>query len=156
MEGYLPVGQLRYNANLALTKPIEAHIPLVAIPSRKNTGLVEQLFGIPSLASEDINLELRSEGTEYDPGSEDANQHLRVALPYIYALRLDRNLDDEGREQRLLRNAVLARVFGLRTVAAILPGGMAAEIILAKPGDRIVVGSTLISGGRYARTVSVP
>jgi hypothetical protein len=148
-EGYLPVAQLRYNANLTKTKAIEAHIPLVAMPRRMNTGLIRQLFGIPWLTSQEISLQLRPEGTEYDPGSEDANLHLRVALPYIYALRLARNLDEQGRELSLLRRAVL-RVCARAHVAAILPGGTAEDIILTQPGERIVVDSTLIMTGEYS------
>ena len=59
-ESYLPVNQLRYNANLTITRAIENHIPLVDIPRRKNTSLVKQLFGIPSLTSAEIQLELVS------------------------------------------------------------------------------------------------
>ena len=82
-EGYLPVSELRYNANLTITKAIEAHIALVDIPMRMNTVLVKQLFGIASLTSEEIQLNLLPDGTEYDPASEDANQHLRLAMPCI-------------------------------------------------------------------------
>jgi hypothetical protein len=148
VDGYLPVGLLRYNANLTVTKAIEAHIPLVAIPRRMNTVLINQLFGISSLTSEEISLRLLSEGTEYDPGSEDAYQHLRLALPYIYALRLARNLDDRGRELGLLRNAVL-RVCSRAKVAAVLPGGLREEIILTQVGERIVVDSSLVTVGEY-------
>jgi hypothetical protein len=148
VDQYLPVGLLRYNANLTVTKAIEAHIPLVAIPRRMNTALIKQLFGISSLSSEEINLRLLSEGTEYDPGSEDANQHLRSALPYIYALRLARNLDDRGRELSLLRKAVL-RVCARAAIAAILPGGGREEITLTQVDERIVVDSTLIIIGEY-------
>jgi len=147
-EGYLPVSQLRYNANLTVTKPIEAHIALVSIPRRMNTALVKELFGIAALTSEEIKLELMSEGTEYDVGSEDANEHLRSALPYIYALRLARNLDERGREQALLRRAVL-RVCKSAQIAATLPGGGTERIVLAEPGERIVVDTTLVFVGEY-------
>lgn len=148
VERYLPVGQLRFNANLAITKVIEAHIPLVELPSRKNIGLINQLFGIQSLTSQEIILRLRPEGTEYDPMSEDANQHFHLAIPYIYALRLARNLDDRGREQSLLRKAIL-RVCSRAQVTVILPGGEEQEITLTQPGERIVVDSTLIMLGEY-------
>ena len=42
-EGYLPISELRYNANLTITKAIEAHISLVGIPMRMNTVLVKHL-----------------------------------------------------------------------------------------------------------------
>lgn len=142
-DAYLPVGQLRYNANLTVTKAIESHIPLVDIPRRKNTVLVKQLFGIPPLSPEEITVTLLADGTEYDPASEDANLHLRTAIPYIYALRLSRNLDDRGVELNLLRKAVL-RVCTRAHVSAQLPSGDTEDIVLVNPGDRIVVDSTLV------------
>jgi hypothetical protein len=147
-DRYLPVGELRYNASLTVTKAIEEHIPLVAIPRRMNTVHIKNLFGISPLASEEIRLDIRDDGTTYDAGSEDANQHLRVALPFIYALRLDKNLDDRGRELGLLRKAVL-RVCSHAEVTATLPGGRVEEISLEQPGERLVVGSTLLVVGEY-------
>jgi hypothetical protein len=147
-EGYLPTSDLRYNANLTVTKAIEAHIALVDIPMRMNTVLVKQLFGIASLTSEEIRLELLANGTEYDPSSEDANQHLRLAMPFIYALRLAGNLDDNGRELNLLKKAVL-RVCGRARVLATLPEDTSEEILLTQPGEGIVIDTTLIVIGEY-------
>jgi len=147
-EGYLPISELRYNSNLTITKAIEAHISLVDIPMRMNTVLVKQLFGIVSLTSQEIQLKLLSDGTEYDTGSEDANQHLRVAMPYIYALRLADNLDDRGRELNLLKKAMLRVCTRARIVAA-LPGDMTDEIVLSQPGEGIVVDMTLVMIGEY-------
>ncbi len=152
-EGYLPIAELRYNANLTITKAIEAHISLVGIPMRMNTVLIKQLFGIASLTSAEIQLALLSEGTEYDPGSEDANQHLRVAMPYIYALRLADNLDDRGREISLLKRALL-RVCTRARVVASLPGNTAEEIVLTQAGDGIVVDTTLVMIGEYRASSS--
>ncbi|HEX8520905.1 MAG TPA: DUF3883 domain-containing protein [Tepidisphaeraceae bacterium] len=152
-EGYLPIFELRYNANLTITKAIEQHISLVDIPMRMNTGLVKQLFGIDSLTSKEIQLRLLSDGTEYDPGSEDANQHLRVAMPCIYALRLADNLDDRGREMNLLKNAIL-RVCSRARVVAALPGGKTEEIVLGQPGEGIVVETTLVMIGEYRENSS--
>ncbi|MDO8750862.1 MAG: DUF3883 domain-containing protein [Dehalococcoidia bacterium] len=145
---YLPIGQLRYNANLTITRMIEAHIPLVDIPARKNTLLVKQLFGIAPLTSEDIQVDLVSEETDYDPGSEDANRRLRLAIPYVYALRLARNMDAGGRELNLLRNAVL-RVCRRAQVAAKLPTGATEIINLEDPGAHIVIDTSLVVIGEY-------
>ena len=147
-NSYLPVSQLRYNASLTVTKAIETHIPLVDIPRRKNTSLVKQLFGITSLTSEEIQLELVPEETEYDPGSEDANQHLRLAIPFIYALRLARTLDERGRELNLLRKGAL-RVCTRAQVSAKLPGGVSEAVILKETGERIVVDTSLVVVGEY-------
>lgn len=148
MDSYLPVNQLRYNANLTVTKAIEAHVPLVDIPRRKNTSLVKQLFGITSLTSEEIQLELVPEETEYDPGSEYANQHLRTAIPYIYALRLARAPYERGRERNLLRKAAL-RVCTRAQVLAKLPGETIETVILNEAGERIVIDTSLIVVGEY-------
>jgi hypothetical protein len=150
---YLSVSQLRYNANLAVSRVIEEHIPLVDIPQRMNTTFVKELFGIAALTSEEIQLSLLDAGTEYDPGSEDANQHLRIAIPYIYALRLARNLDDRGRELNLLRKAVL-RVCIRAQVVAKLPGGNSEEIFLKAAGERIVIDTSLIVVGEYRENAS--
>ena len=147
-EGYLPTSDLRYNANLTITKAIEAHIALVDIPMRMNTGLVKELFGIASLTSKDIRLELLANGTEYDPASEDANQHLRLAMPYIYALRLGDNLDDSGRELNLLKKSVL-RVCVRARILATLPKDKSEEILLTQPGEGIVIDTTLVVIGEY-------
>ncbi len=152
-EGYLPISELRYNANLTITKAIEAHISLVDIPMRMSTVLIKQLFGIASLTSKEIQLKLLPDGTEYDPGSEDANQHLRVAMPCIYALRLADNLDDRGRELSLLKRAML-RVCARARVVASLPGDTAEEIVLAQPGEGIVVDTTLVMIGEYRESSS--
>ena len=152
-EGYLPISELRYNANLTITKDIEAHISLVDIPMKMSTVLVKQLFGISALTSIEIQLKLLSDGTEYDQGSEDANEHLRVAMPFIYALRLADNLDDNGREHSLLKRAIL-RVCTRARVIASLPGDMAEEIVLTQPGDRIVVDTTLVVIGEYQESNS--
>lgn len=152
-EGYIPISGLRYNANLTITKGIEAHISLVDIPMRMNTVLVKQLFGISSLTSDEILLTLLSDGTEYDPGSEDANQHLRVAMPCIYALRLADNLDDRGRELNLLKKATL-RVCSRARVVAALPGDKTEEIVLDRAGEGIVVDTMLVVIGQYQENYS--
>jgi hypothetical protein len=147
-ELYMPVGELRYNANLSLTKVIERHIPLVDIPRRKNTALVEGLFGIQSLTSEEVELVLLTSGTEDDRGSEDAEHHLQMAIPYIYALRLERKLDEGKRELNLLRKAIL-RVCKQAEVSVTLPGGSTEKIVLKDRGERIVIDTTLIVVGDY-------
>jgi hypothetical protein len=147
-ESYLPVRTLRYNASLTITKAIEAHIPLVDISRGKSTKLIEQLFGISSLTAGEIRLTLLATATEYDPGSEDAHQHLRTAIPYIYALRLERNVDENNRVLNLLRKAVL-RVCTQAEVTVNLPDGSIEHIYLKDVGDRILVDTTLILIGEY-------
>lgn len=147
-DAYLPVSRLRYNSNLSVTKAIERHIALVHIPRRKNTQVVRQLFGIAALTSEEISLSLSTEGTEFDPWSEDANSHLKLAIPYIYALRLEDTLDERGKNRTLLTKAIL-RVCTKATVEAKLPGDVVETITLEKAGERIVIGTTLIVVGDY-------
>ncbi|HEV8414148.1 MAG TPA: DUF3883 domain-containing protein [Bryobacteraceae bacterium] len=152
-EGYLPISELRYNANLTITKAIETHIALVDIPMRMNTVLVKQLYGITSLTSEEIQLKLLPDGTEYDTASEDANQHLRLAMPYIYALRLADNLDERGRELNLLKKAVL-RVCVRARILATLPEDKSEEILLTQPREGIVIDTALVVIGEYRENSS--
>jgi hypothetical protein len=153
VEGYLPNSELRYNANQTITKAIETHIALVDLPMRMNTALVKQLYGIASLTSEEIRLNLLTDGTEYDAASEDANQHLRLAMPYIYALRLVDNLDDSGRELNLLKKAVL-RVCVRARILATLPEDKSEEILLTQPGEGIVIDTALVVIGEYRENSS--
>ena len=151
-SSYLPIASLRYNANLAVAKAIETHIPLVAISRGMNTGMVKQLFGISSLTSDEIQVSLVSEGTEYDNGSEVANQHLRDAIPYIYALRLARNMDEKGRELALLGNAKL-RVCSKAQIFLRLPNDVTDKIALNEIGDGIVIDTTLFVINEYAESL---
>jgi hypothetical protein len=145
---YLPVRRLRYNANLTLTTSIEDRIPLVDIPRRKSAAFVRQLFGVPALSPEEIHLEISIEGTEYDPGSEQANRHLQLSIPYIYALRLGQTLDEQGRAANLLRKAVL-RVCNRAQISAVLLGEPPESVVLETPGDRFVIDTSLVVVGEY-------
>jgi len=147
-DSYLPVGRLRYNANLTITKAIEAHIPLVNIPRRMRIPLVKQLFGIVPLTSSEIQLALVPEGTVYDACSEEANQHLRLAMPFIYALRLGHTIDERGHDLGLLRKAVL-RVCSRAQVSAKLPSGTTESVSLTEPGERIAIDTSLLVVGEY-------
>jgi hypothetical protein len=74
-------------------------------------------------------------------------------MPCIYALRLADNLDDRGRELSLLKRAML-RVCARARVVASLPGDTAEEIVLAQPGEGIVVDTTLVMIGEYRESSS--
>jgi hypothetical protein len=145
---YLPVAQLRYNANITVAKEIATYVPLVDIPRRKNTSLVKQLFGITSLTSKDVQLELISAETEYDLGSEDAYRHLQTAIPFIYAIRLSQNLDENGRVANLLKRAVLS-VCSKTTVSAKLPDNVTQVISLNDQGAHIVIDNFLVIVWEY-------
>lgn len=147
---YLPVADLRYNANLSIPQVIEQHLKLAELPKRKSSKLVRDLFGIASLAPKDITLELLSDGTEYDYTSEDANAAFRRALPYVYAIRLGRKIDEDNRERNLLANAEL-RLCTRIAARATLPDGEVQRIELSNRGDRLLLDRSLYVIDRFER-----
>jgi len=147
-ESYIPVQQLRYNANLSVTKPIESYIPLVDIPTRKNSSVIQDIFGVVPLTSKEIDINFVPEGTIYSESSEDANRRLHLAIPYIYALRLADTMDANNRELNLLRKANL-RVCTRVEISAKLPGDINEKITLDESGDSIVIDTGLFIVGEY-------
>jgi hypothetical protein len=147
-ESYIPIQQLRYNANLSVTKPIESYIALVDIPPRKNSSVIQDIFGVVPLTSKEIDINLIPEGTIYSQSSEDANRRLHLAIPYIYALRLFDTMDANSRELNLLRKANL-RVCARLEISAKLPGDINEKITLDESGDSIVIDTGLFIVGEY-------
>lgn len=149
-EQYLPVQTVRYNANITIPPLVERYLKLADIPKRKSTKQVQQLFGVDPLSSTDVRIDVVPEGTEYDPSSEDANAHFRDAVPYIYALRLARKLDEDGRERNQLARARLLLCTRV-CVNAMLPGADVRSIDLTVRGDAILVKDSLYVVGDYDR-----
>lgn len=145
---YLPVREVRYNANITIPDQVERFLKLAVLPRRKGTKTVEQLLGVQALSQDEVQLAVDDAGTKFDPRSEDANAHFRAALPYIYALRLARTLDTEDKERRLLDRAEL-RVCGCVRVVASLPGQSPRSIDISEPGDSILVKGVLYLIGQF-------
>ncbi|MFO0829664.1 MAG: DUF3883 domain-containing protein [Phycisphaerales bacterium] len=141
-SAYLPVLEARYNANLTVPRVIEQHLKIAEFPRRKSTKLVRELFGVEPLATKDIKIALVDEGTEYAPSSEDANVAFRRALPYLYAIRLGKKLDEDNRERNLLHQAELRLCTRMRAEAT-LPGGESQIIELDGQGERLLLDRTL-------------
>ena len=153
IEQFLPVQTVRYNANVTIPPVVERYLKLADIPKRKSTKQVQQLFGVDSLSSTDVRIDVVPEGTQYDPSSEDANAHFRDAVPYIYALRLARKLDEDGRERNQLSRARLLLCTRVR-VNAMLPGADARSIDLTIRGDAILVRDSLYIVGEFDRAAA--
>jgi hypothetical protein len=100
---YLPVREVRYNANVSLPSVISHLIKLVDLPRSKNAKLIEHVLGVKPLSRHDIRLAVSQEGTTFQQCSETANGHLKKTTPYLYALRLFHKLDENQRECRLFR-----------------------------------------------------
>lgn len=139
---YLPVSEVRYNANVTVPRVIEQHLRVAEFPRRKSTKLVRELFGVEPLAAKDIEITLIDEGTEYAPSSEDANAAFRRALPYVYAIRLGKKLDEDNRERNLLHQAELRLCTRMRAEAK-LPSGETQTIEMESQGDRLLLDRTL-------------
>ncbi len=147
---YLPPAEVRYNANVTIPPLVEEHIKVAELPRRKGSKLVHALFGVRALTPADIDLQLVHEGTEYDPTSEDANARFQLAVPYIYALRLAKRLDEDNKERNLLARAEL-RLCRRIAVSARLPDGSSKSIELSARGDSILLRSTLLVVDEYHR-----
>jgi hypothetical protein len=145
---YLPVPTARYNSNLALPAAVEHELALIDIPRRRSGKVIDAIFGVGTLQSHEVSLELNLDETEFDGSSEAANDALRRALPYIYALRLHRRADEDGREQSLL-SRINVRVCERAAVIAMLPDGKSRQLQFEEKGQRIAIGTDLYVVGEY-------
>lgn len=145
---YLPVQSARYNSNLALPAPVERELALIDIPRRRNGKVIEAIFGVRTLQSDEVTLELNAEDTRFDGSSELANQALRRAVPYIYALRLHKRADEDGRERSLLTR-MNVRVCEQAAVTVNLPDDEPRQLLLSQKGERIAIGTDLYVVAHY-------
>lgn len=145
---YIDYREARYNANVTVPQVVEAGIALLDLPRRKNAKAVEQLLGVKTLATKDIQLTVISKESEYDSRSEDANAFLRRCVPFVYALRLGKKLDDDLRERNLLKNAHLY-VCRRLTVDVTVSGGPTKRLALNQAQERIAIESNLFLVGEY-------
>lgn len=145
---YLSVQSARYNSNLALPQPVERELALIEIPRRRNGKVIEAIFGVRTLQSNEVNLELNRDGTLFAGSSEAANEALRRAMPYIYALRLHKRADEDGRERSLLTR-MNVRVCERAAVTVNLPEGEPRWLLLVNQGERIAIGTDLYVVAEY-------
>lgn len=145
---FLPVAQVRYNANVTLPDAVVSSIALLDLPRRRSSTAVQQLLNVKALSSGEVALEIVPNDTEYDVHSEDANAFLRRCIPYIYALRLGAKLDDDLRELRLLKGMRLHVCRRLAVRVSI--GGQEPETkVLDRRKNRICIESQLYVVDEY-------
>ncbi|MEO2015507.1 MAG: DUF3883 domain-containing protein, partial [Fuerstiella sp.] len=145
---YITHRETRYNANVTVPQVVESGIPLLDLPRRKSGKTVEQLLNVRSLSTKDIKIAVVSDKSEYDSRSEDANAFLRRCIPFVYALRLGKKLDEGMRERNLLKNVHLYVCHHL-TVDVAIQGNDAERLDLNRPGDRITIDSNLYLVAEY-------
>jgi hypothetical protein len=145
---YLPVSQVRYNANVTLPDAVVCRMALLDLPRRRNTTAVRNLLGVNLLSSGEYTLEVLPEKTEYDVHSEYANIFLRQCIPYIYALRLGKKIDDDFRERNLLKSTSLY-VCKHVWVRVSIEGEDPDILALDRSKDRICIGPKLYVVGEY-------
>ena len=145
---YIDHREARYNANVTVPHVVEAGIALLDLPRRKNAKAVELLLGVKTLAAKDIQLSVIEEESDYDSRSEEANAFLQRCIPFVYALRLGKKLDDDLRECNLLKNAHLF-VCSRLTVDVIVSGSPSKRLSLSQPQERIAIESHLYLIGEY-------
>ncbi|NOZ22053.1 MAG: DUF3883 domain-containing protein [Planctomycetes bacterium] len=145
---FLPMAQVRYNANVTLPDAVVSRIALLDLPRRRSATAVKQLLDVKPLSSGEVALSVVQDDTEYDVHSEDANAFLRRCIPYIYALRLGKKLDDDLRELRLLKQTSLY-VCSRLAVRVSIEGQEPETLVLDRPKDRICIESQLYVVGEY-------
>lgn len=148
---YIDYREVRYNANVTVPQVVESGIALLDLPRRRSAKTVEQIFGVKALASAEIQISVVANESEYDTESEDANAFLRRCIPFVYALRLGKKLDDDLRERNLLKSAHLYVCHHL-TVDVSLPGSDTNRLVLNDPQDRIAIEANLYIIGQYDRS----
>lgn len=145
---YLPIQDVRYNANVTLPRVVGSRVALLDLPIRRSAKAVDQLLNVKQLTSKDVQLAVEPDGTEYDINSEDANAFLHRCIPYVYALRLGKKLDDNFRERNLLKKASL-RVCNRLVILFSVEGYAPETLVLDRDKDRIAIESQLYIVGKY-------
>jgi hypothetical protein len=138
---YYPVTQLRYVARRSLPAPVKKLIPLVDIDRRKAAD-VERIFGIQQVRPSDVVLAVDKETIEVRPWSFLVGERLAQALPFLYACRLARTNDLDGREVRRLSGVSICVCASFR--ASVTVEGVARDDVLFETElDGVVVGQML-------------
>ncbi|MFH7326434.1 DUF3883 domain-containing protein [Desulfurivibrio sp. C05AmB] len=145
---FLPVAEVRYNANVTLPDEVVSRMALLDLPRRRNATAVSQLLNVKPLSSGEVALEVVHDVTEYDVRSEEANAFLRRCVPYIYALRLGKKLDDGFRERNLLKRTSLF-VCSRLSVRVSIEGQEPETLVLDRTKDHICIESQLYVVGQY-------
>ncbi len=142
IEKYYPVGELKYLSQAVVPKAVLKEIPLVDIDLRRNTTEIKRIFNISSLRREDVSINLDSEATEYQPWSAEAQRHLRQALPFLYAFRLSKIVDETGKERRLFKKTAF-HVCSRLSVKIALFGGTASPVVIDEDTEGIVIDTSM-------------
>jgi Domain of unknown function (DUF3883) len=100
--GYYPVAHLRYSSRRSLPAPVRKLIPLVDIDARRKAAEVERIFGVQQVKPSDMILSVDKTAIETRPWSCLASERFSQAIPFLYACRLARTADVDGREMRRL------------------------------------------------------
>ncbi len=99
---YYPIAKLRYSSRRSLPAPVRKLIPLVDIDARRKVAEVERIFGVQQLKTSDVVLTVDKAAIEACPWSCLASERFSQAIPFLYACRLARTADEDGREMRRL------------------------------------------------------
>jgi len=86
-----------------IPRAVLKEIPFVDIDPRRSASEIKRIFNVSPLRREDVSIRLHHEMTEYQPWSAEAWRHLTRALPFLYAFRLSKTVDETGREKRLFK-----------------------------------------------------
>ena len=135
---YYSVAQLRYSSRGSLPVPVRKLITLVDIDARRKTSEVERIFGVQQLKPSDVVLSVDKAAIETCSWSCFVSERLAQALPYLFACRLARTADVDGREMRRLGSASICVCAHFR--ASVTVEGIAREdVVFNAELDGIVV-----------------
>jgi hypothetical protein len=126
---YYLIPELKYWSRGVLPQPVRETVPLVAIDPRKSSAEVRRVFGVEPLLPGDIRIDVDATETEYQPWSDLATARLSASRIQLYALRLSKNADADGKQRRLLTRV---RVNVCRRICATVAVG-------TRPGTRIEI-----------------
>lgn len=139
VDDYYPVSELRFAPRSALPGPIRGRVPLVAIDPRRGSRSVQRVFGVEPLGRDDFSISLREADTRDRHWSAEAALRLRRSIPYLYAYRLSRTIDDAGRERNALAGCRLRVCETLAVDVTVL--GEADAVVLERELEGLVLRS---------------
>lgn len=139
---YFPVGELKYLSQAVVPKAVLREIPLVDIDLRRSTTEIKRIFNISSLRREDVSIILNNEATEYQPWSAEAQRHLKHALPFLYAFRLSKTVDETGKERRLFKKTAF-NVCSRLSVKIALFGETESPVVIDEDAEGLVIDTSM-------------
>lgn len=141
-EKYFPIKDLKYLSQAVAPKAVLKEIPLVDINPHQNASEIRRIFDVPQLRREDVSILLDPETTQYQFWSSEAWRHVKRALPFLYAFRLSKTVDETGKERRLFRQTEL-NVCSKVGAKISLFGEKETDVVIEGDTEGLVIGNSM-------------